>query len=173
MSRHHHPTNFIDTGNGNNAPSGRLAGVYVRDGQFTWSEANVHRMLGVFGISESGDPRNAKYARCCAVEDHAALPSQLPGYIEARRHEGHHDSMGYVNQDNWEAAEQACIDAGLYPLHWWLAAPGMSLAECHTIVSPIRKIHPVAVQNFWGQAYDVSVLLGDLVFTNPHDFTAI
>lgn len=175
MSRHHHPTTFQDSANGHNIASGKYAGVYVAHGSFQWSERDVDRMAGVFGISENSDPGAAKLARCIATEPGAAVAGAVPQFCHERRALGHHDYLSYSDQADWEEIERDCIDAGIYPA-WWIAAPGKTHAECADLRSPIRGIQPVAVQNEWHAGYDQSVILQPghpaMQFTPPHHFHA-
>lgn len=174
MSRQHVLT-FQDSAEGRNIASGKYAGVYVAHGSFQWSQFDVDRMAGVFGICEASDSGAAHLARCIATEPGAAVPGAVPGFVEERHALGHRDSLSYSDQNDWEAIEKDCIDAGVYPW-WWIAAPGKSLDECRAMRSPIRGVQPVAVQNFWGNGFDQSVVLRPgspaMQFTPPHEFHA-
>ena len=163
-----HRRRFYDAADPSSVPDHSLAAVYVNtDGSFAWPKKHVNRMRGVFGVSESGNASFARYARCVAVEPGAAEPSQVPGFLTARQGHGHHDGMCYVNLSNWAEVERVCLDHGLDP-DWWVAHPGDGHPE--ELRSPIKHKHPIAVQTIWTNAYDISVILGDLKFTPPDQF---
>ena len=169
----HHRTHFADSTSPYNVPAGWLAAVYVNaepDGTFAWSQPEVDRMAGVFGINESSNPHWMQYGRCVAFEPGAASPSGVVNCVRARK-EVANDAMVYVNQGNWEQAEQACIDAGEDPW-WWVAAPGMAIEEAVKLTSPLRHRPAKCVQYFWGNVYDLSVLVSGMSFTKPHQFHA-
>jgi hypothetical protein len=173
VSRHNHPTTFQDSANARSIASGKYAAVYVAHGSYQWAQRDVQRMAGVFGVSENPDPEAAHLARCMAVEQGAARPQDMPQFIRNRHALGHNDALSYSSRADWQAIEQACIDAGVYPW-WWIAAPGLSLTECRALRSPIRRVQPVAVQNQWFQGYDESVILRPsspaMQFTPPAHF---
>lgn len=174
MSHRQHPTTFRDATSGQNIASGLLAAVYVEFGSYQWAQHDIDRMAGVFGIVTGGDPHHdAHLARCCDTEPKAFTPGRVPLFLQARIDLGHRDGMSYNDESEWGQIEQDCIDKRVYP-YWWIAAPGKSPAECAALRSPIRGVQPVAVQNYWGQAYDQSIILQPntpaMQFTSPSHF---
>lgn len=170
-----HPLTFQDSAEGRNIASGKLAAVYVAHGSYQWTPFDVHRMAGVFGVCENSDTQSAHLARCIATEKGAAIPQAVPAFIIERHHLGHNDGLSYSDQSDWEQIEQDCIDHGTYPW-WWIAAPGLTPAQCAELRSPIRGVQPVAVQNEWHAGYDQSIILRPdspaMHFTPPHQFHA-
>lgn len=175
MNRHPYRICYDSTQPGN-IPFHSLAVVYVNSdkivpgsGTYAWTQAEVDRMRAVLGISESGDPIFAQYARIFAVEKGAANPNQLPALIEARRDLNHHDSIVYCDQSDWWVCENTVLSHGLEP-DWFIAAPG-SVPD--SLASPIQHKRPVMVQNHWGDSFDTSVILdAELHFTPVADFEA-
>jgi hypothetical protein len=174
MSHKRHATTFQDATTGRNIASGKLAAVYVEYGSYQWTDADVDRMAGVFGIATGGNPsQDAHLARCCDTEPQAFTPGMVPEFIKARMALGHRDAMCYCDQSEWEEIEKDCIAAGVYPW-WWIACPGKSVAEAQALRSLVKGIQPVAAQNLWTQGYDESVILRPstpaMQFVPPHKF---
>lgn len=175
-SRHHHPTTFQDSANGRNIASGKLAAVYVAHGSYQWSQYDVNRMAGVFGVSENSDPGAAQLARCIAVEPGAGSAGSVVGFLRERRGLGHHDGLIYCDQSDLPACRDAAHGSGFEP-GFWVAAPGKTLDECRALAGELGLgAELVAVQNYWGPGYDQSVILQpghpSMQFTRDHRFHA-
>lgn len=176
MNRHPYRICYDSTQPGN-VPFHSLAVVYVNSdkivpgsGTFAWTQAEVNRMRAVLGISESGDPIFARYARIFAVESGAANAGQLPTLIHARRDLGKFDSIVYCDQADWAMCEHVVLQADLEP-DWFIAAP--SVSDPASLRSPLQHKQPVIVQNHWGDAFDTSAILSpDLKFTPVAEFEA-
>lgn len=164
-----HQLHFYDASEPRNVPSGVYAAVYVSQPDVAWPQAEVDRMRGVFGISESGEAGYAHRARCIAVEDGAAQPLDVVGFLQIRREHYGDRGMVYCDRSIWPTVEQVTIDHGLAP-DWWIAAP--DIQDPGSLRSEHHGTIPVAVQNIWRPGFDLSVVLGVLHFTLPHHFNA-
>lgn len=157
MSKHR--PHFYDSAAPGNIPSGVLAGVYVNS--YPWTDRDIRRMRGVFGISERPEASYAKYARCIAVEPGAASPGDVVPFLRYRLELGHHDGTAYVNRSNYDEVRTLVNDAGLHARYWVATLDGTMEVE-----------GAWAVQ-YWGGGnapYDLSILYGVEDFTPPRHF---
>ena len=151
---------FYDAANPLNVPSGVHAAVYVNG--FAWPESQIDRMAAIFKVSVHRESFWAKYARCIDVENGAALPEDVPGFIWERRAHGHNDATAYVNRSNWQRVIDLVEQARQpHPLYWVATLDGTQ------IVPALAGNSAWAVQYETVHGHDLSILHGINNFTAP------
>jgi hypothetical protein len=148
---------FYDAATPENVPSGVYAAVYING--FAWPESQIRRMSHVFRISVQREARWARFARCIDVETGAALPEDVPPFIEHRRALGFPDSTAYVNRSNWEEVRQRVEHAKLpHPFYWVATLDG---------TQDVPGAWAVQYQGGGNAPFDKSVLHGVNNFVRP------
>lgn len=155
---------FYDAANPLNVPSGVYASVYVNG--FAWPQSQIDRMARVFHTSVEREAFWAKYARCIDVENGAALPEDVPAFIDERRAHGFDDATAYVNRSNWQIVyDQVKVRNMREPLWWVSTLDGTQEVEL--------KVDNVVIARAWAVQYetvhghDVSILHGINNFVKP------
>jgi hypothetical protein len=139
------PQNIPDSWNG-------AVAAYINE-RYAWPHHQIMRFNQVIRISVTGDPDEAKKARCIDVEQFAATPAEARAFIRERIRLGHHDATVYCSRDRVPEVRRACH--GL-PFRLWVAD---WTGQPHRI----HGIDAWAVQYHGGPSlpFDTSIIYGE------------
>jgi len=155
---------------------GRNGVLAYIDGEYAWTEDEIHSFPRFWCITVTGNPAVARDARCIDVERYDATPDDVPPYRDARTALG---GFTYVYSDRNTLPDiyDACGSWNM--LHLFVATLDFNPWTPQTLAANIRAetgliVPPdiiVAIQNIPGENYDQSSIFGNPDWTHTRDRT--
>jgi hypothetical protein len=118
---------FYDSASPENIPSGVYAAVNI-DGDFAWSERDIHRMARVFRYVVHPTVEKSWMARGVDIENGDATVAEAMPFLIAR-HRNFGDATAYVNRSTLPVLREAVSRAGITVYEWVATLDGTQNVE--------------------------------------------